>query len=343
MCARVRICTCTPVFTSGCAHAAALRATPASAGRRSCECAPQRVQPRSLHGLRRPRSATRCLSLPPRPAPAVSAPHPWRGANRLSVPPPPCPAVSPCSIQRAAVWILENYYHDFPVYNPALLNLPKSVLSKKMSGFKVYSLGEGELPFPWLLLSFSLLLPFPIPVFSSPEAPLGSGEPGAGSPQPGPWGRGSIGHPGTPELLSNLTLLPAENTTNNSTGQSRAVIAAAARRRDNSHNEYYYEEAEHERRVRKRRARYGAGSGDRAPCGTGCPIAVCSIGCPAQDSREDLGCAGRREGALLGSPPAPQDEVSLLSGKRIPSPAVARHSRISPKTVLGWKLGSCHP
>ncbi|KAJ7421599.1 VANGL planar cell polarity protein 2 [Pitangus sulphuratus] len=86
------------------------------------------------------------------------------------------------SIQRAAVWILENYYHDFPVYNPALLNLPKSVLSKKMSGFKVYSLGE-------------------------------------------------------------------ENSTNNSTGQSRAVIAAAARRRDNSHNEYYYEEAEHERRA----------------------------------------------------------------------------------------------
>ncbi|NWX94289.1 VNG2A protein, partial [Nothoprocta pentlandii] len=50
------------------------------------------------------------------------------------------------SIQRAAVWILENYYQDFPVYNPALLNLPKSVLAKKMSGFKVYSLGEGELP-----------------------------------------------------------------------------------------------------------------------------------------------------------------------------------------------------
>uniref|UniRef100_F7FZC7 Vang-like protein n=1 Tax=Monodelphis domestica TaxID=13616 RepID=F7FZC7_MONDO len=94
------------------------------------------------------------------------------------------------SIQRVAVWILEKYYHDFPVYNPALLNLPKSVLAKKVSGFKVYSLGE-------------------------------------------------------------------ENSTNNSTGQSRAVIAAAARRRDNSHNEYYYEEAEHERRVRKRRARYG--------------------------------------------------------------------------------------
>ena len=39
------------------------------------------------------------------------------------------------------------------------------------------------------------------------------------------------------------------------------MIAAAARRRDNSHNEYYYEEAEHERRVRKRRARCVLGRG----------------------------------------------------------------------------------
>uniref|UniRef100_A0A4W6EDC7 Vang-like protein n=1 Tax=Lates calcarifer TaxID=8187 RepID=A0A4W6EDC7_LATCA len=92
------------------------------------------------------------------------------------------------SIQRAAVWVLEQYYSDFPVYNPALLNLPKSILTKKMSAFKVYNLGE-------------------------------------------------------------------ENSTNNSTGQSRAMIAATARRRDNSHNEYYYEEAEMERRVRKRKAR----------------------------------------------------------------------------------------
>lgn len=91
------------------------------------------------------------------------------------------------SIQRAAVWVLDRYYSDFPVYNPAVLNLPKSILSKKMTGFKVYSLDE--------------------------------------------------------------------NTTNNSTGQSRAMIAAAARRRDNSHNEYYYEEAEMDRRIRKRKAR----------------------------------------------------------------------------------------
>ncbi|KAG7221421.1 hypothetical protein INR49_017235 [Caranx melampygus] len=97
-------------------------------------------------------------------------------------------SVGHLSIQRAAVWVLDQYYSDFPVYNPALLNLPKSILSKKMSAFKVYNLGE-------------------------------------------------------------------ENSTNNSTGQSRAMIAASARRRDNSHNEYYYEEAEVERRVRKRKAR----------------------------------------------------------------------------------------
>lgn len=60
----------------------------------------------------------------------------------------------PHSIQRVAVWILEKYYHDFPVYNPALLNLPKSVLAKKVSGFKVYSLGEGERPCSSALWSF---------------------------------------------------------------------------------------------------------------------------------------------------------------------------------------------
>uniref|UniRef100_A0A8C9PK33 Vang-like protein n=1 Tax=Spermophilus dauricus TaxID=99837 RepID=A0A8C9PK33_SPEDA len=89
------------------------------------------------------------------------------------------PALGMVGSLRVAVWILEKYYHDFPVYNPALLNLPKSVLAKKVSGFKVYSLGEGERP-----------------CSSRPH--------------------------------SDVT---------------------------NSHNEYYYEEAEHERRVRKRRAR----------------------------------------------------------------------------------------
>lgn len=46
------------------------------------------------------------------------------------------------SIQRAAVWVLDQYYCDFPVYNSAAPNLPKSILSKKMSAFKIYDLGE---------------------------------------------------------------------------------------------------------------------------------------------------------------------------------------------------------
>lgn len=96
----------------------------------------------------------------------------------LSVPSPSPSCRLPHSIQRVAVWILEKYYHDFPVYNPALLNLPKSVLAKKVSGFKVYSLGEGErpcsstppglfpsrapssFPLPFTLTLFPLLFPF---------------------------------------------------------------------------------------------------------------------------------------------------------------------------------------
>lgn len=83
------MCRCTSVLTSGCAHAAALHGTPASTGWRSCKHAPERIQPRSIHGMRCPHSATRCPSLPPCPAPAVCASHPRHGANWLSVPPMP--------------------------------------------------------------------------------------------------------------------------------------------------------------------------------------------------------------------------------------------------------------
>lgn len=50
----------------------------------------------------------------------------------------------PHSIQRAAAWVLDQYYSDFPVHNPSLLNLPKSILTRKMSAFKVYNLEEGK-------------------------------------------------------------------------------------------------------------------------------------------------------------------------------------------------------
>ncbi|XP_064874891.1 vang-like protein 1 [Oncorhynchus nerka] len=96
------------------------------------------------------------------------------------------------SIQRAALAIIENYYRDFSVHNPALLTASKSRAAKHLAGLKVYNVdGPGN------------------------NAATGSAH-----------------------------------------SQSRAMIAAAARRRDTNHNELYYEEAEHERRVRKRKARF---------------------------------------------------------------------------------------
>ncbi|XP_069568947.1 vang-like protein 1 isoform X2 [Brachyistius frenatus] len=95
------------------------------------------------------------------------------------------------SIQRAALAIIEHYYCDFPVHNPALLSASKSRAAKHLAGLKVYNV-DG----------------------------------------PGNNAAAGLAH-----------------------SQSRAMIAAAARRRDTSHNELYYEEAEHERRVRKRKAR----------------------------------------------------------------------------------------
>ncbi|XP_052804333.1 vang-like protein 2-B [Mya arenaria] len=46
------------------------------------------------------------------------------------------------SIQRAAVWILEQYYKDFPVFNPYLENVIKKTL--KMSSLKFYDVDGGQ-------------------------------------------------------------------------------------------------------------------------------------------------------------------------------------------------------
>lgn len=49
------------------------------------------------------------------------------------------------SIQRAAVWILEQYYKEFQVYNPYLENVTKKPL--KMTGLKFYDVdGSGQQP-----------------------------------------------------------------------------------------------------------------------------------------------------------------------------------------------------
>lgn len=47
------------------------------------------------------------------------------------------------SIQRAALAVLEHYYCDFPVHNPALLSASKSRAAKHLAGLKVYNV-DGE-------------------------------------------------------------------------------------------------------------------------------------------------------------------------------------------------------
>ncbi|XP_061693261.1 vang-like protein 1 [Syngnathoides biaculeatus] len=104
------------------------------------------------------------------------------------------------SIQRAALAILEHYYCDFAIHNPALLSASKSRAAKHLAGLKVYNV-DGDFP---------------------------------AAPAEGPGNNAATGM---------------------AHSQSRAMIAAAAHCRDSGHNELYYEEAEHERRVRKRKAR----------------------------------------------------------------------------------------
>ncbi|KAF6212209.1 hypothetical protein GE061_012730 [Apolygus lucorum] len=47
-------------------------------------------------------------------------------------------AIGNLSIQRAAVWILDKYYTEFPVYNPYLERIPVSKTRKPTSSFKYY-------------------------------------------------------------------------------------------------------------------------------------------------------------------------------------------------------------
>ncbi|XP_054879184.1 vang-like protein 1, partial [Poeciliopsis prolifica] len=49
------------------------------------------------------------------------------------------------SIQRAALAIIEHYYCDFPIHNPALLSASKSRAAKHLAGLKVYNVdGPGN-------------------------------------------------------------------------------------------------------------------------------------------------------------------------------------------------------
>ncbi|XP_010903800.2 vang-like protein 1 [Esox lucius] len=50
------------------------------------------------------------------------------------------------SIQRAALSVLEFYYRDFPLHNPALLSASKHRAAKHLAGLKVYSVDGPESP-----------------------------------------------------------------------------------------------------------------------------------------------------------------------------------------------------
>lgn len=47
-------------------------------------------------------------------------------------------AIGQLSIQRAAVWVLEKYYTEFPIYNPYLERIPVSKSRKTSTSFKFY-------------------------------------------------------------------------------------------------------------------------------------------------------------------------------------------------------------
>lgn len=59
------------------------------------------------------------------------------------------------SIQRAALSILEYYYRDFPIHNPALLSASKHRAAKHLAGLKVYNV-DGQSPvFPPISTSYT--------------------------------------------------------------------------------------------------------------------------------------------------------------------------------------------
>ena len=53
-----------------------------------------------------------------------------------------CYNLGQLSIQRAAVWVLEQYYRDFSVYNPYLEHIPRR--SQKVNNFKFYDIDGGQ-------------------------------------------------------------------------------------------------------------------------------------------------------------------------------------------------------
>ena len=123
------------------------------------------------------------------------------------------------SIQSCASWILQQYYKDFSVFNPA------AILSSSMSsggggggGGKAARANKHHVTSPQQQYKF-----YDIDSFMPPTAAASS----------------AVGVSAANALID----------------KSRAIIAASARKRDAGHNERFYEEQDLERRMKKRRAR----------------------------------------------------------------------------------------
>jgi hypothetical protein len=70
-------------------------------------------------------------------------------------------SVGQLSIQRAAVWVLEHYYTEFPIYNPYLERLPVSKSRKGGSSFKFYDvdgMNNSSMQVKYITLSTRLVL-----------------------------------------------------------------------------------------------------------------------------------------------------------------------------------------
>lgn len=53
-------------------------------------------------------------------------------------------SIGQLSVQRAAAWVLEKYYQDFPIYNPYLDRLPSKKKNPANSSFKYYDVDGNE-------------------------------------------------------------------------------------------------------------------------------------------------------------------------------------------------------
>ena len=57
-------------------------------------------------------------------------------------------AIGQMSVQRAASWILDKYYTEFPIYNPFLDRVNGN---RNRKGIKVYDIdGNGNVSFMWM-------------------------------------------------------------------------------------------------------------------------------------------------------------------------------------------------